>query len=190
MYEKYHTDALVLSIRDRGEADRVIALYTKDFGLTYARASSVRRERSRMRYALQSYARAHVSLIRGKRGWRVGGAIAQSQCTRGAKGMAVLARVTELVIRLVRGEEKNEYLFAALAEAHSALQKAREDAVPTIEIVCVARVLYALGYLSAEAQAATIFAHTAYSLENLEEAETMRDRLLSSINKAISETQL
>jgi len=190
MYQKYNTDALVLGSRERGEADRVFALYTRDFGLVYARASAVRSEASRMRFALQHYSRARFSLVRGKRGWRIGGAIAECGIGQSVKGIAVFARIVELVVRLVRGDEKNEYLFAALAEAHRALHVAREEVVPTIEIVCVARVLFALGYLSAEAHATTIFSHTAYSLEHLEEAETLREKLLSSINKAISETQL
>ena len=35
-----------------------------------------------------------------------------------------------------------------------------------------------------------LFTHTAYTGESLLEAETMKDRLLSSINRAIAETQL
>ena len=53
MYEKYQTEALVLGNREMGEADRVIALFTRDFGLVRARASSIRTERSKMRYAIQ-----------------------------------------------------------------------------------------------------------------------------------------
>ena len=63
-------------------------------------------------------------------------------------------------------------------------------AAGAIELVCVARTLYALGYLSAEALETALFTHTAYTGEHLLEAETMRDKLLVSINKAIAETQL
>ena len=66
----------------------------------------------------------------------------------------------------------------------------RVEASATIEIVCVARVLYALGYLSAEALETALFTHTAYASEHLLEAETKRNKLLSSINKAIAETHL
>src|SRR5260370_19024047 len=117
-----------------------------------------------MRYAMQDYARASVSLVRGKRGWRVAGAIA----TSGAQGkdkaaVATFARIGELVTRLVQGEEKNEYLFAALADAHGAFMVEKCGAVGTIEIVCVARILYALGYISTAALQSTFFTHTAYT---------------------------
>lgn len=190
MYQKYQTDVLVLKSSEQGEADKVFALYTRDFGLVYARASAVRVERSKMRYALQNYARADVALVRGRRLWRLAGASALKNAGGAADAIRSFARISELTLRLVQGEEKNEYLFAALAEAHEALMRPSCEAWPTIEIVCVARVLYALGYLSAEALETALFTHTAYTGEHLLEAATMRDKLLSSINKAIAETQL
>ena len=190
MYQKYHTEALVLGNREVGENDRIFTLYTRDFGLVRARASAIRKEGSRMRYALQNYARVDVSLIKGRRGWRAAGASAVMNASGAPQSIRVLARIAELTTRLVHGEEKNDYLFAVLAEAHSALMRKRVEASATIEIVCVARVLYALGYLSAEALETALFTHTAYTGEHLLEAETMRDKLLSSINRAIGETHL
>ena len=190
MYQKYYTAALVLGSRERGENDRVFTLYTKDFGLVHARASAVRKESSRMRYALQSHSHVHLALVRGKRGWRIGGTVALEGASGSAASVATFARIARLVLRLVNGEEKNEYLFAALVEAHAALMREKCDAQPAIELVCVARTLYALGYLSNEALNSALFTHTAYAGEHLLEAETMRDKLLSSINKAIAETQL
>jgi recombinational DNA repair protein (RecF pathway) len=190
MYQKYHTEALVLSSRDQGEADRSFALFTRDFGLVRARASAVRSEKSKMRSALQNYARANVSLVKGKRGWRVAGASAVKNASGDVRGVAAFARTAMLIVRLVHGEEKNDYLFAALSEAHDALMQPEIPAWATIEIVCVARSLYALGYLSSEALSTTLFAHTAYAGEHLAEAEALQDQLLTSINRAIAETHL
>ena len=190
MYQKYQTDALVIGSRESGENDRAFALYTRDFGLVRARASAVRKEKSRMRYALQNCARANVALVKGKRGWRIAGAASVRAASADLRGVAAFARISELVVRLVHGEEKNEYLFAALAETHDALMQEKCDAFGMIEIVCVARILYALGYISTEALKTALFTHTAYTGESLLEAETMKDKLLSTINRAIAETQL
>ena len=197
MYQKYHTDALVLGSRERGENDRVFALYTKDFGLVHARASAVRKETSRMRYALQNYSQAHVALVRGKRGWRVAGATAIQSIGGGGEGTITFARIARLILRLVAGEGENQYVFASLSEAHNALVSASHEARATIELVCVARILYGLGYLSHEAfdlpagqAGTTLFAHTAYTLEHVREAEELREKLLSSVNRAIAETHL
>ena len=190
MYQKYHTEALVLGSRESGEADRTMLLFTRDFGLVRARASAVRSERSKMRYALQSYTFSTVSLVKGKRGWRVAGATAQKIATGDVRGVATFGRIAELVLRLVHGEEVSAYIFEALLEAHRALMQEKADTFGMIEIVCVARILFALGYISDEALKTALFTHTAYTGESLLEAETMKDKLLSSINRAIAETQL
>jgi DNA repair protein RecO (recombination protein O) len=191
MYAKYTTDAIVLKSYERGESDRVYALYTRDFGLVRARASAVRTEHSKMRYALQSYSRSDVSLVKGKNGWRLAGATAiHTPIGQDIKGVATFARIAELVVRMVGGEELNTYLFETLAEAHCVLVTTRVESTVTIEIVCAARILYALGYLSTEALESTLFTHTAYASEHLFEAERLHKTLLSSINKAIAETQL
>lgn len=190
MYQKYNTEALVLMSRESGENDRVVTLLTKDFGLVHARAGAVRVEKSKMRYALQHYTHANISLVKGKRGWRVAGATALRIAAGDMRGIAAFARVASLVLRLVHGEEKNDYLFAALGEAHGALMQEKCDAFGTIELVCVARLLYALGYISNEALSTALFTHTAYTGESLLEAEALKEKLLFSVNKAIAETQL
>ena len=190
MYQKYHTEALIVGSREMGESDRVYALFTKDFGLVRARASSVRSERSLMRYALQNYSRANVSLVKGKHGWRAAGASAIMNASGSPQNIKVFARIAELTTRLVHGEEKNEYLFETLANAHEALTKGAHASATAVEVVCVARVLYALGYISPEALESTLFTHTAYGIEHLSEVEAKRDQILSSINKAIAETHL
>lgn len=191
MYQKYQTDALVVGARETGEADKTFALYTRDFGLVWARATSVRKETSKMRYALQLYSRANISLVKGKRGWRAAGASATlGSQGKDRKGVAAFARASELIVRLVAGEEENAYLFDTLAEAHDALMRQHVEAHATIEIVAAARILFTLGYISAEALETALFTHTAYAESHLVEAEAMRHQLLSHINRAISETQL
>jgi recombinational DNA repair protein (RecF pathway) len=191
MYQKYQTEAIILRSYERGEADRVFALYAKEFGFVWARASAVRREGSKMRYALQNYSIANISLVRGAGGWRLAGATAVSNVDpTNISGLSALARVGKLVERLVRGEERNEYLFTTLREAHTALRTDVKENHGAIELLCVARVLYTLGYVSAEALGTALFTHTAYALPDLAEAEAERAKLLSSVNKALSETHL
>jgi len=190
MYQKYHTEALVLGSYESGEADKTLVLFTRDFGLVRPRATSVRSESSKMRYAVQHFSRVHISLIKGKRGWHAAGAAAIQIAQGDPRGIAAFARIAELAMRLVGADEKNEYIFEALAEAHAALMQEKVEAYGMIEIVCVARILYSLGYISNEALNTALFTHTAYTGESLMEAETMKDKLLSSINRAIAETQL
>ena len=191
MYQKYQTDALVLRSYERGEADRVFALFTREFGFVWARASAVRRESSRMRYALQLGSRTTISLVRGNRGWRAAGATAVSKIdAENTSALSTFTRIAQLLERLSAGEEVNMYLFDSLAEAHNTLVREPKEVHSIIELISVARMLYALGYLSIEALGTALFAETAYTSTHLAEAESERQKLLSSVNKALSETQL
>lgn len=191
MYQKYSTDAFVLRSYERGEADRIFALFTREFGFVWARATAVRRENSRMRYALQSGALAHVSVVRGTRGWRLAGARALAPIDTAQDGsVRAFARVLLLLERLAGGEEPNEYLFQTLVHAHAAFMHEEATLRPVVELTAVARMLYALGYLSKEALGTALFAENAFTAESLRAAVEVRPKLLSSVNKALSETQL
>ena len=186
----------MLGHREHGESDRVFTLYTEEFGLVRARCSAVRSENSRMRYALQNYSRSHVGLVRGKRGWRIGGAIPIQGAGIG-RGTLAFARITRLIARFTVGEECDPYLFSVLRDAHGVLMQDPCEAWPIIEIVCVARSLNALGYLSVEAldlpageAGTTLFTHTMYEDRDILEAETVQEKLLVSINRAIESTHL
>lgn len=190
MYQKYQTDAFVVRSYEQGEADRVFALFTREFGFLWARATAVRRENSRMRYALQSGALAHVSVIRGSKGWRLAGARALTSLGTHDGAVRTFARIMLLLERLAGGQEPNAYLFQTLMHANTALMQEDAKMLPVIELTAVARMLYALGYLSQEAFGTALFAETAFTTHELQVMEKVRPKLLSSVNQALSETQL
>jgi DNA repair protein RecO (recombination protein O) len=191
MYAKYQTDALVLGTAPQGEADTRVTLFTREFGLIRARASAARKESSRMRYGLQSYMHSRVSLVRGASGWRAAGAVAETSLRPSChEARASFARIARLTIRLVPGEEKNENLFSLLQSAHAALNEATAEQCTLMELVCVARVLHTLGYLSNDALGAAHAAHSLFSTEVLTSASNTRDELLASVNRALTETHL
>ena len=189
MYEKYTTDALVLGQYVHGEHDKVFALYTHDFGLVRARASAVRAMHSKMRPALTLFGRTSVSLVRGTRGWRVAGAQIISHEALSIEGVHVYARIAQLCMRLVRGEEANPYLFQVLVGAREACT-AQGLSLTAVELLCVARVLYALGYLSPQALTAALFTHAAYAEEDLGVVAGQQKDILLSVNSALAESQL
>ncbi len=189
MYQKYTTEAIVLSARERGEADKTIILLTKDFGLLFARAIGARKESSLMRYALVTGSTARISLVRGKREWRIAGAVSVS-CGLNGASLHVFARMARLVSRLVHGEEENEQLFETVRTAHEALMVADVKALPSIELLAVARVLHSLGYIAPEAVGSALFVQTAYTPEMAAETEKARIALLGAVNAAIAASQL
>lgn len=188
MYAKYTTEGVVIRVRESGEHDRVCTIFTKEFGCITGRASSIRKESSRMRYGLVRGAACKVSLVRGKNGWRIAGSVALEQ-TLSVRAMHAYARVLSLVSRLVHGEEKNDYLYETLRALRTELAHA-EISLGTIELIAVARILFALGYLSKEAVGESVLllplqtkeAH-AYMLEE-------RARVLEAVNMALTASHL
>jgi DNA repair protein RecO len=71
-YVTYTTQALVCGTFRRNTSDSSYLLFTREAGMLYADARSVREEKSRQRYALQDFSLVKVSLIKGKRSWKIG----------------------------------------------------------------------------------------------------------------------
>jgi DNA repair protein RecO len=190
MYSKYTTDAIVLAHYVYGEYDRTFTLYTRDFGLIRARASAVRKMESRQRYALTLFSIASVSLVRGERGWRVAGAKAVPYMALSQEGVHTYARIIQLVMRLVQGEEPNHYFFEVLRGAREACVIPHTLSLASTELLCVARLLFALGYLSPQALTTALFTHAHYKEKDLHVVEDTKKDMLTNVNQAIAETQL
>ena len=190
MYEKYTTDAIVLAGYEYGERDKVFTLFTRDFGLIRARASAVRTMHSRMRSALSLFAPASISLVRGTRGWRLAGARATVCKKLSLEGVHTYARIAQLCTRLVRGEERNEYLFQVLCGAREACATQEDLSLAATELLCVARILYALGYLSPQALTAALFTHAQYEKTDIQLVAEIKKDMLGTVNSALAETQL
>ena len=192
MYQKYYTDALVLSHAESGEADRVFSLYTREFGALRARASAARAETSRMRCALQTASRARTALIRGKRGWRLAGAVSVRQPVAAQfPGVTAFVRLALLAERLIAGEEAHPDLFGLLDAAHEKLIRTsgREDAKDA-ELLAVARLLWSLGYLS-DSVAPDLFADPcSFGPASLQTVSSRRSDVLAAVNAAIAASAL
>jgi DNA repair protein RecO len=194
-YITYTTRAFVITAHDRGNADRSIHLFTEDAGALWARASGVRHEKSKMRYALQPFAFALVTLVRGKAEWRLVGAEPLSNPFLAAEhrlSRAQILRATRLVRRLVHGEEAHRPLFDILFEGLHVLARGEMADAPLVEEALTVRILHALGYVSPEAafmpvvEARGVFDSLA-ALARVPEGEQLIDR---HIERALEASQL
>ncbi|MCB9811624.1 DNA repair protein RecO [Candidatus Nomurabacteria bacterium] len=148
-YATYTTEALVCGSRDNNTSDRAFLLFTKEAGMLWASARSVREERSKQRFALQDFSLIRVSLVRGKSGWRIGSAecldnfytLAPDRETRGA-----VTRVLRLVRQFVHGEEPQPRLFAEVQEVLPRIAGGAVAASLAADVATL-RMLYVLGYV-------------------------------------------
>jgi len=148
-YETYTTEALVCGTFNRNTADRSFLLFTREAGMLYAEARSVREERSRQRYALQDFSLLRVTLVKGKAGWKIGSIeplknYYQQATDKAARGSVV--GLCRLLRRFVKGEEANEQLFEYVYEALEVLSVAVLQRT-FVEMTAAVHVLGVLGYV-------------------------------------------
>ena len=148
-YATYITDAYVCGTFNRNTADRSYLLFTREAGMLFADAKSVREERSKQRYALQDFSRIRVSLVKGKQGWRVGSVEVYHNdfmraVSKEARGSVVT--IHRLLRRFIRGEEASPELFDFVATTLDFLVQSIE--MRTFVAVWVeVQVLRMLGYV-------------------------------------------
>lgn len=176
MYTTYTTDAFILHKHASGEADMIVVVYTKDFGLIHARATGVRLQKSKLKSSLQTLMRVRVSLVRGVREWRITGAEEGVSCTI---SNSVAARIALLLTRLIRGAERNESLFDFLDEHMYTTCEMRD------ELFYVAGVLFFLGYIEV-----VRMADETLSLALQREIATRKSALLQKVNEALHNSHL
>lgn len=152
-YKTYTTEAIVCGSRVNNTSDKSFLLFTRDAGMLWATAKSVREERSKQRFALQDFSLMKVSLVRGKSGWRVGSAESEINFFTSSKEKERRAAVTRL-IRLLRqflhGEVNHLDLFVDTKEALSRVVLTETLDVDNLLNVYTLRLLHRLGYVADE----------------------------------------
>ncbi|PJE74592.1 MAG: hypothetical protein COV01_00995 [Candidatus Taylorbacteria bacterium CG10_big_fil_rev_8_21_14_0_10_41_48] len=192
MYSVYTTAGFVLGSAERGEANKIYSIYTKDFGLVCASAQAVRLEKSKLRYNLDDFTHGHFSLVRGKELWKLTGSEREGNIVSSVEARRVIARVLNLVRRLVHGEEKNLSLFSSLITMMNRAHKFSTDSkdLVSFELLSLMRVLYSLGYVGlVDGLDESIFSGEITD-EMLSIISKKKGNILMYVNRAIEQTQL
>jgi len=192
----YHTLGWVLSSRGVGEANLLFTIFTRELGMIDASAQAVREVKSKLRFSLRDFSLSELSLVRGKQGWKITSAVLKSNlsdtCGPGAYSLRVIARVSNLLQRLVAGEEKNEQLFGVLTAGLDFLSSASlsEEELESAECVLVLSVLYNLGYVQDESDFQPFVAVQQWNHELLHSAAALRKKIVAQINTSLKESQM
>ena len=190
----YQTDALVLSYKNTGEANRYYQLFTKELGLVNASAQSIRHLKSKLRYSLQIFSYSHIGLVRGKNIWRLIKAepILVLELTKNLQKRVLVARVFSLLIRLLRGEGENKRLFDEVILCLLFLEKNNftKQELDIVEVILVMRILNSLGYWGKHNKLDVFLVRGEWSFSVTNKMKEEKNKAIVAINKAIKETQL
>lgn len=193
MHHIYHTEGIILSSKNFGEAGKHYAIFTRDLGMISASAQGVRKMSSKLRFVLQDFSYLKIDLVSGKNIFRVTNASKTNKLERIIKkpeNFQVLVNVARLLRRLLAGVEPNEALFIDLISGLSILEKVenRMD-LRNIEIILVLRILNNLGYIGGDDILQNLI-KSPFEENLIFEVSKSRTQALRQINKALKETHL
>ena len=151
----YHTEGIVLSGYNTGEANKYVAVFTRELGLVRATVQSIRKSTSKLRYSLQNYSFAKVDFVRGRDVWRITNAIPLTlfdNVLKDSTKVKLVARIVMLIERLCHGEEQNVILFDEVLSGFKKLEKIEmnNEELLDFETMLVAKILFHLGYWKGE----------------------------------------
>ncbi|TSD01172.1 MAG: DNA repair protein RecO [Parcubacteria group bacterium Athens0714_25] len=133
--------------KDFGEADRLYFIFTEEFGMVKAVAQGVRYLKSKLRFNLDLFSFCNFSLVKTKDSWRIIDAIEKEknkEFINNAEKLNTFTNIASLMIRMIKGEEKNDFIWQELA---SFLKGSVEKGA---EVFFIAKILKNLGYLTDE----------------------------------------
>lgn len=172
----YITDALVCGSRNSNTSDRSYLLFTREAGMVWASARSVREERSKQRFALQEFSLIRATLVRGKASWRIAGVepmhnlyyVTTQRDVRGCQ-----RNIMRLLRRVMQGENPQAKLYDDVVKS---LKKLGECNPKALELVLSLRILRELGYVAPHASYAVLlecpYAYEGVPLLTREEEES------------------
>ncbi|VBB06077.1 recombination protein o reco [Lucifera butyrica] len=123
---QYQTEAILLSVRDWGDADRMVTLFSGQFGKLHAVAYGAKRPRNRLAGSLQVFSHVDVMLAAGK----TYESIRQCEIINSNRAlredlnfMAYASFLAELAAELWPEREPEPRVFALLAAAFSLIHE-------------------------------------------------------------------
>ncbi len=149
-YATYTTDAIVCGTFDRNTADRSYRLFTRELGMLWADARSVRLEKSKQRFGLSDFSLSRISLVRGKTGWKIGSVTPlcnyyHDAVDQSARGSVVIQ--FRVLRRYLQGEESQAQLFDFASSSLKMLSSVVDEREFVDQAVTL-RILAELGYVA------------------------------------------
>ena len=189
MYQKYTTEAFIVSTRVSGENDRLFLIYTREFGMIMAHATSVRASKSKLRPHLNIGVLLTLTLLKSKIRWTLTEATESTEkiYVRSLE-YKVFAKILLALKSLIHGEEKNESLFEVLLSFYNFLLEKHDDEklISGAECLTMVQILNALGYGKSETDILQV--KNDFTDENLLLINQNRKELVKEINRALGET--
>ncbi len=172
-----------------GEANALLVLAAKGLGLVRARAQGVRKAGAKLAPALTTLSESDVSLVKGKEGWRIAGAVLREPWFSRLKERDArlrIARVHGLLLRLAPADTAEHDFYELMQCFYEVLETVPTARYEAAELMMVLQLLSRLGL----AQGAVPDLEDAFSEETLCAVDAARVTYIHRINQGIAASGL
>lgn len=191
MHTVHHTNAVILKSTPSGEYNKLLWLFTEEFGLVVATVTGVRKPGAKLQTQLIDYAFITADLVRGKDVWRLVSAtllhnpLAGNHTHPFARGYV---RALATLERFLIGEGDHPELFAHITEIGESF---REETISGkyYDTLAIWRALVHLGYIAVEEDEQVFFEDPFFDvLGRMDDVRTKA--MITVVNEAITQTHL
>ena len=124
MFLNYRTKGFIFKKEDRGEADQLFTIYTKDFGKLEILGKAIRKISSKLRSGAETFYLSEIEFIQGKTYKTLTDAILVEKfknLRKDLKRLPIAYKISEILDNLVRGQEADEKIWYLLNETFNKL---------------------------------------------------------------------
>ena len=124
MFRHYRTQGFILKKTERGEADRIFIIYTKDFGKLEILAKAERKIKSKLKGGLELFYLSEIEFIQGKTHKTLTDAILIENfpiLRKDLERLPIAYRISEVLDNLIKGQEADEKIWNLLNETFQKL---------------------------------------------------------------------
>lgn len=124
MFFRHRTQAFILKKEDRGEADKILTVYAKDFGKVRIFGKAVRKIKSKLNGGIRRFSLSEIEFVQGKNYKRLidSSAIEGFENVRkDFKKNEIAGQIAGVFDDLIKGEEKDEKIWNLLNETFNEL---------------------------------------------------------------------
>jgi DNA repair protein RecO len=199
MHEIRTTLGFVIGNRNYGESDKLLFIFTEEFGLITVVAQGIRLEKSKLRNYTQDYSLSSFSLVRGKEFWRLTSAasgdsfVLNNSQTLSTASLELIARLAVLLRRLLHGEEANKDIFQCIKSLFKYFESRddiQNEEYKNLESLIVFRILHILGYVGDDDMFDKDLKSRDLNKDIVLGLTTKRNLINQHINKALRESHL
>ncbi|MEK7228210.1 MAG: DNA repair protein RecO [Patescibacteria group bacterium] len=190
MHPIHHSEAFVLKSIERGEANKRVWLFTREYGLIIATVQGVRKSGAKLRSHITDYCYIGADLVKGRDVWRLTSAQIQKNPFAGdydkLRARSYI-RALSLVERFCIEEGPEPKLFEHLVSTMNVVSEPSINA-PFFDTIVLWKILVLLGYLELTPDLNELF--DVNLLEIVDLPESVAKRLIKDVTDAINRTHL